>query len=36
MLMNKNIMSGFRVMGIWPLNFEAMEEKISPYNFYTM
>jgi len=29
-------MLGFRVMGIWPLNFKAMEEKINPYNLYTM
>ncbi len=34
-LTQKNIKSGFKVRGIWPLNPKAMDHKIRPSNVYT-
>ncbi len=34
-LIKTNIMARFRIIGIWPLNLNAMDEKTSPSNVYT-
>jgi hypothetical protein len=34
-LTQKNIKSGFKVKGIWPLNPKAMDHKIRPSNVFT-
>ncbi len=35
-IMEQNIKFGFRVIGIYPLNLRAMDNKIEPSNIYTM
>ncbi len=34
--LQKNIILGFKSIGIWPLNPKAMDEKTSPNNLYTL
>jgi hypothetical protein len=35
-LVKKNIISRFKVTGIWPLNSKAMDEKTIPSTLYTL
>jgi hypothetical protein len=36
MLVKKNIISGLKAIGIWPLNSKAMDEKTTPSSLYTL
>jgi hypothetical protein len=33
-LSKKNIKSGFRVIGIWPLNLKVMDHETRPFEIY--
>jgi hypothetical protein len=33
-LSKKNIKSGFKVIGIWPLNLKVMDHKTRPFEIY--